>query len=202
MFSLLQGLWKYLFQKDEYFVLIIGLDNAGKTTLFEQLKRKYCLTKYVGIPFEKIAPTVGMNMGKIDLKTAVLVLWDLGGQNELQSLWSKYFSDCHGIIYVIDSSDTHRFEESYKCFSSLILDEQLKGVPLLVLSNKRDKANSVNSEAIKNIFNHSSHNIGRRDCMLHEVSALKGEGITEGIEWMLQCVKRNVVRPPKHEDII
>ena len=31
MFALLSGLWKYLFQKDEYFVLILGLDNAGKT---------------------------------------------------------------------------------------------------------------------------------------------------------------------------
>ena len=31
MFTLLSGLWKYSFQKDEYFVLILGLDNAGKT---------------------------------------------------------------------------------------------------------------------------------------------------------------------------
>ena len=31
MFTLLSGLWKYLFQKDEFFVVILGLDNAGKT---------------------------------------------------------------------------------------------------------------------------------------------------------------------------
>lgn len=31
MYTLLNGLYKYLFQRDEYFVLIIGLDNAGKT---------------------------------------------------------------------------------------------------------------------------------------------------------------------------
>ena len=31
MFTLLSGLWKYLFQKEEYYVLILGLDNAGKT---------------------------------------------------------------------------------------------------------------------------------------------------------------------------
>lgn len=31
MFTLLSGLWKYIFQKDEYFILILGLDNAGKT---------------------------------------------------------------------------------------------------------------------------------------------------------------------------
>lgn len=31
MFSLLYGLWTYLFTRDEYHVLIVGLDNAGKS---------------------------------------------------------------------------------------------------------------------------------------------------------------------------
>ena len=31
MFTLLRGLWNYFFQKDEFFVVILGLDNAGKT---------------------------------------------------------------------------------------------------------------------------------------------------------------------------
>lgn len=31
MFTLLRGLWKYFFRKDEYYVVILGLDNAGKT---------------------------------------------------------------------------------------------------------------------------------------------------------------------------
>lgn len=31
MYTLLSGLYKYMFRKDEYCVLILGLDNAGKT---------------------------------------------------------------------------------------------------------------------------------------------------------------------------
>ena len=31
MYTLLSGYWKYFFQKEEYNVLILGLDNAGKT---------------------------------------------------------------------------------------------------------------------------------------------------------------------------
>ena len=31
MFTLLQGLWKYFFRKEEYYIVILGLDNAGKT---------------------------------------------------------------------------------------------------------------------------------------------------------------------------
>lgn len=31
MFSLMYGFYEYMFQKPEYKVLMIGLDNAGKT---------------------------------------------------------------------------------------------------------------------------------------------------------------------------
>lgn len=31
MYHLLSGLYKYMFQLDEYYVLILGLDNAGKS---------------------------------------------------------------------------------------------------------------------------------------------------------------------------
>lgn len=36
MYTLLYGLYKYLVQKDEYFILILGLDNAGKTVRTSQ----------------------------------------------------------------------------------------------------------------------------------------------------------------------
>ena len=31
MFTLLRGLWKYFFRKEECYIVILGLDNAGKT---------------------------------------------------------------------------------------------------------------------------------------------------------------------------
>lgn len=43
----------------------------------------------------KITTTVGLNIGKIDVAGIRLNFWDLGGQEELQSLWDKvcYCSD-------------------------------------------------------------------------------------------------------------
>lgn len=41
MYTLLHGLYKYLMQKDEYFILILGLDNAGKTVRHSQTFRGY-----------------------------------------------------------------------------------------------------------------------------------------------------------------
>lgn len=64
----------------------------------------------------KITTTVGLNIGQIDVDGIRLNFWDLGGQQELQSLWDKYYSECHGVIYVIDSNDRDRMEESKVIF--------------------------------------------------------------------------------------
>ncbi|XP_043088034.1 ADP-ribosylation factor-related protein 1 isoform X4 [Puntigrus tetrazona] len=137
MYTLLSGLYKYMFQKDEYCILILGLDNAGKTTFLEQTKTKFS-KNYKGMNLSKITTTVGLNIGTIDVGKARLMFWDLGGQEELQSLWDKYYAESHGVIYVIDSTDEERLGESKNAFEKMISSEVLEGVPLLVLANKQD----------------------------------------------------------------
>lgn len=200
MFALLSGLWKYLFQKDEYCILILGLDNAGKSTLLEQIKRRYG-NNYSGLPFEKIKTTIGLNIGKISMSHVKLIFWDLGGQKELQSLWDKYYEECHGVIYVIDSSDEKRMEESHQAFDSVVHDPHLEGIPLLILANKQDLQGSLGVEAIKNIFDGNSPSIGQRDYYIQPTSVLNGDGISTGIEWLVETVKNNLERPPRQKDI-
>jgi ADP-ribosylation factor related protein 1 len=77
-------------QKDEFFVLILGLDNAGKTTFLESAKTRFN-RDHKGANLAKITTTVGLNIGKIDTNGVRLNFWDLGGQEELQALWDKYY---------------------------------------------------------------------------------------------------------------
>jgi ADP-ribosylation factor related protein 1 len=74
MYTLLSGLYNYLTQKDEYFILIIGLDNSGKTTYLEQIKTKFC-ENYKMMNPAKITSTVGCNIGKIDSGKIRLNFW-------------------------------------------------------------------------------------------------------------------------------
>ncbi|RXN03715.1 ADP-ribosylation factor-related 1 [Labeo rohita] len=213
-----------MFQKDEYCILILGLDNAGKTTFLEQTKTKFS-KNYKGMNLSKITTTVGLNIGTIDVGKARLMFWDLGGQEELQSLWDKYYAESHGVIYVIDSTDEERLGESKNAFGlylpevknyyelskiklimlvepeKMISSEVLEGVPLLVLANKQDVENCLSVPDIKTAFSDCAPKIGKRDCLVQPCSALSGQGVNDGIEWMVKCVIRNIHRPPRQKDI-
>ena len=106
MFSLLYGLWEYIFRKEELRILVLGLDKSGKTTLLERLKELY--TDVPGLEPDAILPTVGLNVGRIEACNAHLILWDLGGQLGLRGIWEKYYADAHGLLYVVDAADPSR----------------------------------------------------------------------------------------------
>ena len=74
MYTLLSGFYKYLTQKDEYFLLILGLDNSGKSTYLEQVKTKFT-ENYKMMNPSKITSTVGCNIGKVDIGTVRLNFW-------------------------------------------------------------------------------------------------------------------------------
>lgn len=51
---------------------------------------------------------------------------------------------------------------------------------------------------VKPIFHKNDESIGARDCMVLPTSGLTGDGVEEGIKWLVDCVKRNTpIRPPK-----
>ena len=198
MYTLLSGLYRHLSQKDEFSVLILGLDNAGKTTFLESARAKFSDSNFNP---SKVTTTVGLNIAKIESAGIRLNFWDLGGQEELRALWDKYFAECHAVVYTVDSNDRERIAESKESFDRMIANDQLRGVPLLVLANKQDLAECMGVREVKPIFADNADRIGRRECMVLPTSGLTGDGVQEGIEWLVDCVKRNSVeRPPRDDD--
>lgn len=66
-------------------------------TYLEKAKTKL-VRNYVGMNPSKITTTVGLNIGQIDVQGIRLSFWDLGGQEELQSLWDKVRKYGHSTI--------------------------------------------------------------------------------------------------------
>ena len=46
MFTLLRGLWDYFFRKEDHYIVILGLDNAGKTVHNAPQPNILCMTVY------------------------------------------------------------------------------------------------------------------------------------------------------------
>ena len=105
---------------------MIGLDYAGKTTLLERLKTKY--GKVPGIPPDKIPPTIGMNLARLFYEGMQVIMWDLGGQLKMRSLWEKYYDEAHAIVFLVDATDVQRLEEARlaygmsRAFAAIYLD--------------------------------------------------------------------------------
>ncbi|KAJ1296850.1 hypothetical protein BS78_01G333800 [Paspalum vaginatum] len=187
MFSLFYGLWKYVFTKDELRVLILGVDKAGKTTLLEKLKSMYLNGE--GLPPDRVVPTVGLNIGRIEDANAKLVFWDLGGQVGLRTIWEKYYEEAHAIIYVIDAATASSFEDSKSALEKVIRHEHLKGAPLLIVANKQDVPGVIDDEELAK-FLHLKE-LDERPYMFQAVSAYNGRGIKSGINWLVEQMEKS-----------
>jgi len=63
-------------------VLVLGLDNAGKTTILKKLSDE---------DIKHIAPTQGFNIKSLMQDEFKLNVWDIGGQKSIRPYWRNYF---------------------------------------------------------------------------------------------------------------
>ncbi|KAB5525449.1 hypothetical protein DKX38_023198 [Salix brachista] len=187
MFSLFYGLWKYMFSKTEFHVLILGIDKAGKTTLLEKLKSVY--SNLEGLPPDRILPTVGLNIGRIEVENSKLVFWDLGGQPGLRTIWEKYFEEAHALIYVIDAACPSRFEDAKSALEKVLRHDDLQGAPLLILANKQDLPDSVSADELDRYLDLKK--LDERVYMFEAVSAYDGMGIKESVKRFMEVMERS-----------
>lgn len=187
MFSLFYGLWKYLFSKIEFHVLILGIDKAGKTTLLEKLKTMYSDSE--GLPPDRIVPTVGLNIGRAEALKSKLVFWDLGGQIGLRTIWEKYYEEAHAVIYVVDSACQSRFEDTKSALEKVLRHEDLQGAPILIYANKQDLPGAVSAEELARYLDLKELN--ERPYMFQAISAYDGLGVKDGINWLVDAMERS-----------
>ena len=81
--------------------MILGLDNAGKTTILYRLQND---------SEENIQtiPTIGFNVEVLQYKNIKFQVWDLGGQTSIRPYWRCYYPNTDAIIFVVDSCDSER----------------------------------------------------------------------------------------------
>ncbi|XP_041638022.1 ADP-ribosylation factor-like protein 11 isoform X2 [Cheilinus undulatus] len=162
-------------------VILMGLDSSGKSTLLARL-----LTGEV----METSPTIGFNVGTLDPdKKMSLTVWDIGGQQSMRQNWRYFLDDCKALVFVVDSSDRSRMPEAQKALKKVLKDERLRGVPLMVLANKKDLPNSMTIREISNQLDLPNHS--ERLWEVQACSALKGLGLKQAFISVHKLIKKS-----------
>ena len=75
----------------------------------------------------------------------------MGGEDKIRPLWRHYYQEINAIIFVIDSNDRDRKEEAKHELHTVLSEEELTGVPLLVYANKQVSGLSLELIVIQSI---------------------------------------------------
>jgi ADP-ribosylation factor-like protein 1 len=100
----------------------------------------------------------------------------------LRPYWRCYFPNTSAIIYVIDASDRDRIDTSRSELLTMLSEDELAGVPLLVFCNKQDVKGALAPDEISEKLGLAGGEKGR-DWSVRGSCAIKGEGLEEGLDW-------------------
>jgi len=161
-------------------ILLLGLDNAGKTTLLHRLRTGSLLPH---------PPTERPRMESFVVGGVTFKAWDVGGHEAVRHLWDDFACNHpDAVLFLVDSADVDRMWEAGEELDALVGEEGTLGldVPVAVLLNKCDLEVSLGSAEI-------AQNIGYGDVVkrhgdgkvgMFRISVAKGEGYEDAIKWI------------------
>jgi small GTP-binding protein len=178
MGGLFSSAWKKLFKGDKKVrILLVGLDAVGKTTIMYKLKMNETV---------KTIPTIGFNVESMEYKTLSMTMWDIGGQDKIRALWKYYYTGSDAIIFVVDSSDTDRLEESAEELHKMLQDDELANACVLIYANKQDLSGALSPNEVS--MKMKLNELKNRKWMVQGATAINGNGLTEGLDWLAKTL--------------
>jgi len=157
---------------------MVGLDNAGKTTILYKMKMGELVTTI---------PTIGFNVESIQYQNVSFTVWDVGGQDKIRPLWRHYFDNTQGLIFVVDSNDKDRIAEARDELHKLLQNSELSKAKVLVFANKQDLSNVLSpTEVTEKLY---LGRLAQKVWYVQACSATTGEGLHEGLDWLAAALK-------------
>ncbi|XP_022315497.2 uncharacterized protein LOC111119544 [Crassostrea virginica] len=177
--SRLKGVFDSLSSGNPARILMLGLDAAGKTTILYKIK----LNEVVNT-----IPTIGFNVETVSpVKGVSFTVWDVGGQDRIRPLWSHYYQNTEGLVYVVDSNDRERILESREELFGILQNDEMRGVPVVVIANKQDLPNALSTSKVADLM--CLHKLNSRKWHIQAACATTGEGIFEAMNELSSLVK-------------
>jgi len=167
---LLRMLWA-----TELDVTIIGLQNAGKTSLLRVLSGSEFTIDSI--------PTVGFNMKRVVKGHVSLKCWDLGGQPRFRAMWERYCRDVSAIVFVVDAADKDAIPVAAEELHALLDKPTVAGIPLLILGNKSDLPDKLSVDELIEQLNLKS--VVHREISCYGISAKEETNLDAVLQWLI-----------------
>ena len=175
-------------KKNPINIIIIGLENAGKSTL---------LYRIAGRGFVPTYTTIGLNAEIIQKEDLTFQAIDIGGQEQLrETLWPHYTTIAKGVIFVFDIFDKQKLKDARLWFNN-VLNWISKSAVMVFLANKVDlkseAKNFLSKETIIKEFRldkiASYPDISFR---IFEISAKTGKNVDESMNWLFHKIRETI----------
>ena len=125
------------FQSKKSFVVMNGLDCAGKTTIMYKLCDDD--NKFVSWEDRNGWDFWSSRCEAYHYKNLTIVIWDSGGQKKIRPLFKEPFNRCKALIFVIDANDHERLYQVHDELHWILNEPEMKNKPVCIMLNKWDQ---------------------------------------------------------------
>lgn len=168
-------------------ILIVGLDNSGKTSIIERMKLQSGKVPKGGMP-QEVTPTVGFSVDEFSKGSLSFTVFDMSGAGRYRNLWERHFREAAAVVFVVDSADKLRLCVAKDELDAMLESSELLGKPFLVFANKMDLPTALSPVDVAQGL--SLDEIEAHPWQIVPSNALDGSGLQEGLDWLANFLNK------------
>ena len=130
-----------------------------------------------------------MFLPQIDHAGTPMVFWEIGGGDKICPLWRQYFQNMDALMLFVDATNRDFLMDARREIVNYVFTDDLPvDCPILVAANMQDLARAMSAEEVRKALN-LEELVGKRRYKVLGTSGIRGEGMAEALDWIVENVK-------------
>mmetsp|Transcript_268 Transcript_268/g.900 ORF Transcript_268/g.900 Transcript_268/m.900 type:complete len:596 (-) Transcript_268:24-1811(-) len=161
-------------------ILLVGLDNSGKSTFLFKLKTGR---------LQQITPTLHPYSEFVTIGKREFDITDCGGHEVARGSWDQYYSSVDCIFFFVDAIDKDRLPEAKQELDNLRGKLELATVPIAVFGNKTDVRQAACTKAELSVA------LGLEDLLMSQGDAKAPKDVRPLELFMMSVIREECTEP-------
>ncbi|KAJ3429599.1 adp-ribosylation factor f-related [Anaeramoeba flamelloides] len=160
--------------KPTFQIIVLGLTAVGKSTIIYKLILDDDL---------KINSTPNCLCEILSYQGYKLICWEVSESLNSHNRWFQYFSEPQALVWVVNTSDRNKIEQSKNGLHRVLENEEMKNIPVLIYANKFKDSNRAMT--MKELVKKLELKTLEQNWYLQPCIAIKKKGLTQGMDWII-----------------